>query len=265
MVEPTTIQLPAPRLIGGVKVHPIRLADLLAWIPQVIAARHHTTVMYVNAYAINLAQQHHAFREAVNRADLVFCDGNGVRMAADLLGAPLPERFTPPDWVPQLAALSEKRCYRLFFLGAEPGVAAQAAAELRQRFPRLEVAARHGYFDPKGSENEEVLQEIRDANPDVLLVGMGMPRQEFWVQENAPHLAVPVTICVGALFDYLGGQMPRGPRWLTDNGFEWLCRLWFEPRRLWRRYLLGNPIFIWLVLRQFLRERETRNSIQTDS
>ncbi len=264
MVEPLTIQLPTPHVIGGVQVHPIRLNELLAWIPQVIAARQHATVMYLNAYAVNLAQQDSEFQEAINRASLVFCDGNGVRLAAGLLGAPLPERFTPPDWIPQLAAMSDRRAFRLFFLGAQPGVAALAAERLQRQFPTLEIAAHHGYFDRHGAENEEVVRRINEAAPHILLVGMGMPRQELWIQENGARLSAPVTISVGALFDYLAGEMPRGPRWLTDNGFEWLCRLWFEPRRLWRRYLLGNPAFIWLVLRQFLREREARKSIRAD-
>jgi N-acetylglucosaminyldiphosphoundecaprenol N-acetyl-beta-D-mannosaminyltransferase len=238
-----------------VQVHPVRLEELLSWTMRVIATRQRALVIYANAFAINLAQRDHAFRDAANRADLVFCDGHGVRMASQLLGAPLPERYTPPDWIEQLAERCARKDYHLFFLGALPGVAEAAAARFRARFPGLRITTHHGYFDTDNQENDEVLQRINDAAPDILLVGMGMPRQEIWMVENTARHSVPVVMSVGALFDYLTGQITRGPRWLTDNGWEWLCRLWFEPRRLWRRYLLGNPIFAWRVLRQWWNER----------
>lgn len=247
--------LPPPQLVVGVPVHPIRLDELLHWVDQTITLQGQGTIMYANAYAVLLAQRDTRFCEALYEADVVFCDGNGVRLAAELLGQPLPERFTPPDWIEHLVGQCARRSQRLFLLGAEPGVAYEAAAQLRKRFPTLQVAEHHGYFDPHGPENNLLLEHINKAAPDVLLVGMGMPRQELWVLENLPCHSVPVVIVVGALFDYLAGHMPRGPRWLTDHGFEWLCRLWYEPRRLWRRYLLGNPAFLWLVLREWWTSR----------
>jgi len=245
------IRLPAPHSIGGVQVHPIRLTELCAWMMQAVATQQRVAVMYTNAHAVNLAQHDPRFREALNSADVVFCDGQGVRLAAALLGCPLPARFTPPDWIHQLASLCAQRQYRLFLLGAKPGVAEHAARRLQDGFPDLQVTTHHGYFDAGG--NEAVLGLINASGAHVLLVGMGMPLQEQWIRDNLPRLTVNVAMSVGALFDYLGGGVTRGPRWLTDHGFEWLCRLWFEPRRLWRRYLVGNPAFVWLVLRQWLR------------
>lgn len=251
----TTPTPPPPFQLGGVPIHPIRLDAMLAWFDALIAARQRAVVMYANAFAINLAHQEPAFRDALNEADLVFCDGHGVRIGAALLGHPMPERFTPPDWVDRLAEQCAARGRRLFLLGARPGVAAESARRLQHRHPTLVVAWHHGYFEPDGADNQRLLATIEQARPDVMLVGMGMPRQELWMLANHLQHEVPVTIAVGALFDYLGGQMTRGPRWLTDHGLEWLCRLYFEPRRLWRRYLLGNPQFLLRVIEQRWRER----------
>jgi N-acetylglucosaminyldiphosphoundecaprenol N-acetyl-beta-D-mannosaminyltransferase len=220
---------------------------------QAIAVRQRVTVMNVNVHAINLAQRDARFKAALNAADVVFCDGQGVRLGAWLLGCSIPERFTPPDWIREFAAECAHRGYRIFLLGARAETAQGAADQLRSWFPELQVASHHGYFDPLSDDNAEIVRLINHYAPHVLLVGMGMPRQELWLQDNLGRLSVNVAMPVGALFDYLAGRVQRGPRWLTDHGFEWLCRLWFEPRRLWRRYLLGNPVFVWRVLRDWLR------------
>lgn len=251
----TLMLLPAPYSIASVPVHPIDLQMLLRWIRHTITRQEQASVMYANAHAVNLAQQHPTFQRTLQQADVVFCDGYGVWLAGQLLGWPLPERFTPPDWIMQLARLCAQRKYRLFLLGALPNVAGRAAHRLQTRFPQLEITSEHGYFYPHGAENEQIIRKINHASPDILLVGMGMPRQEIWVQQNLHRYEAHVTICVGALFDYLAGEVRRGPRWLTDSGGEWLWRLAFEPKRLWRRYLLGNPAFIRFILQQWIQKR----------
>jgi N-acetylglucosaminyldiphosphoundecaprenol N-acetyl-beta-D-mannosaminyltransferase len=141
----------------------------------------------------------------------------------------------------------------VYLLGARPGVAQEAARRLQARYPDLEiVGVHHGFFDhAAGSlENEAVVREINDARPDILLVGMGMPLQEYWLMENQDRLQGGVVLTGGAVFDYVSGGLRRGPRALTHSGFEWLARLLVEPRRLWRRYLIGNPLFLLRVLRQ---------------
>lgn len=239
--------------IGRAEVTPLTLRELLrlchAWLDE-DAPR---VILYVNAHAVVLAEQDAAFRDALRQADAVFCDGAGVWLAARWLGTPLPERFTPPDWIDRLAHLCAARGRAMFLLGATAESVARAAAALRARAPELMTHTHHGYFDKHGAENEAVVARINAAQPGALLVGFGMPLQERWILENRQRLRVPLILSVGALFDYLGGSKPRGPRWLTDHGFEWLCRLLSEPRRLWRRYLLGLPRFAWIVLRQKVR------------
>ena len=240
----------------GVAIHAISRLQIQQWILSKANSKCPATAMYVNAHAINLAQSDDAFRTALRQADIVFCDGFGVRLGAKLLGYPLPERFTLPDWIEDLARLFAQNQYSMFFLGGRPGVAEQAKCKLEHLVPNLQIEAQHGYFE--SDETEAIVARINAARPQLLLVGMGMPMQELWVQANAHLLTAHVIITVGALFDYMAGAVPRGPRWLTDHGLEWLSRLWFEPKRLWRRYILGNPQFVWLVAKQWIRQKSAR-------
>jgi len=214
-------------------------------------------VLNVNAHGLNLCHGDEELRRFFAAADVVFCDGAGVRLAARILGGRLPERITYADWLPRLAALAEERGFSLFFLGARPGVAGKAARRLRKAHPHLKiVGVRHGFFDHRAgsTENGEVVAEINAARPDILLLGLGMPLQERWLMENHRGLDFGVALTGGAVFDYASGRLRRGPRLLTDNGFEWLARLLVEPGRLWRRYLFGNPLFLARVLAQRWRE-----------
>jgi N-acetylglucosaminyldiphosphoundecaprenol N-acetyl-beta-D-mannosaminyltransferase len=239
--------------ILGVYVHTISLPHMLEIIEQKLANQERFITAYANVHALNLAYAQPWFRDFLNQSDIVFCDGFGVKWGARLLGHTIPQRFTPPDWLDQLAALASRQGFTCFLLGARPGVAEKAAARLQQRFPDLRiVGTQHGYFDktPGTAENAAVVQTINDATPHILIVGFGMPLQEQWLQDNWQRLEANLALPVGAAFDYLAGEVRRGPRWMTDNGLEWLARLVIEPRRLWRRYVLGNPLFLWRVLRQ---------------
>ncbi len=239
----------------GVGVDPVTVEGLHAEVGRLIRSGERGLVLNVNAHCLNLCYEDPTLRAFLNGADVVFCDGAGVRLAARLLGGRIPERITYADWAWHLAALAEEQGFSLYFLGASPGVAEGAARRLRARHPDLEVAGvRHGFFDhAEGSpENEAVLQEINGAKPDILLVGLGMPLQEYWLMENHHRIEAGVALTGGAVFDYVSGELRRGPPVLTGNGFEWLARLLVEPRRLWRRYLIGNPLFLLRVLRQRL-------------
>jgi N-acetylglucosaminyldiphosphoundecaprenol N-acetyl-beta-D-mannosaminyltransferase len=239
----------------GVGVDPVTVQELQAEIKRLLEGGRRGTVLNVNANCLNLLYRDAALRGFFHDADVVFCDGAGVMLAARLLGGWIPERITYAEWAWQLAAFAEAEGFSLFLLGAGPGVAERAAQEFRARHPGLSISGvRHGYFDhtPGSEENEAVLREVNAAGPDILIVGMGMPLQERWLMENRSRLDAGVTLTGGAVFDYVSGGLRRGPRLLTDNGLEWLARLLVEPRRLWRRYLLGNPLFLLRVLRQLL-------------
>jgi N-acetylglucosaminyldiphosphoundecaprenol N-acetyl-beta-D-mannosaminyltransferase len=239
----------------GVRVSTIPVDSLVNFVTRTVLTGGKARVVYVNAYAMTLVQELTWLRDFFNRSEVVYCDGFGVKWGARLLGLRIPERLSPPDWIKLLVAECAHQRFSLYLFGARPGVAEKVAAILRQQFPDLRiVGAQHGYFDksPDSAENETVVQAINVTSPDILLVGLGMPLQERWLSENWDRLNVKVVLPVGALFDYLAGEFPRAPHWMTDHGLEWLGRLVLEPRRLWRRYLLGNPRFLWLLLKQRL-------------
>jgi len=239
----------------GVGVDPITVAELHAEIARLARGGRLGLVLNVNAHCLNLCYRNRALRDSLNGADVVFCDGAGVMLAARMLGGRIPARITYAAWIWHLADFAAAEGFSLYFLGARPGVAQEAARRLRERYPGLRiVGVRHGYFDHSAgsAENEAVLEEINAAAPDILLVGLGMPLQEIWLTENRHKLDAGVALACGAAFDYASRRVRRGPRILTESGFEWLVRLLSEPRRLWRRYLLGNPLFLLRVLRQLL-------------
>jgi len=240
-----------PVNVLGVGVDPLTVEELHAEIERLVRSGERGLVLNANAHCLNLCYEDPKLRDFLNGAEVVFCDGVGVMLAARILGRRLPARITYADWVWQLAAFVESEGFSLYFLGARPGVAQAAARRLKERYSGLEiVGVHHGYFNH--SENEAVVEEINAATPDILLVGLGMPLQEYWLMENWHRLDAGVALTGGAVFDYVSGRLRRGPHLLTSSGFEWLARLLIEPRRLWRRYLIGNPFFLLRVLRQYL-------------
>jgi len=242
--------LPLIRVLG-IPIHAVDVARLHAELQAAVERRSQALFLHVNVHGMNLAVRWPWLHKLYNRADLVFCDGAGVMIGARLLGHRIPQRITYADWIWQLAALCERQGYTVFLLGGRPGIADVAAARLTDRFPRLQVCGTmHGYFDKRigGEENDSVLRAIRRAQPDILLAAMGMPVQEMWLDQNRRDLHVGVALTAGAALDYASGELRRAPRWMTDRGLEWLGRLMLEPRRLWRRYLLGNPAFLFRVL-----------------
>ncbi len=224
------------------------LRRITSWVEKGGPARR---VMYVNAHVLNQSREIPELRTALESADLVYCDGYGVRLAAKALDVEIPHRMTGADWVWGLAALCEAEGKSVYLLGSEPNVAREAAARLSQWYPRLRVAGtHHGYFDAGSAHDERVIEDINTRRPDIVLVGMGTPKQELWVERHAEVVDARVLWTVGALFDYVSGRVPRAPSWLADNGLEWIFRLAIEPQRMWRRYLLGNPVFVSRVMAQ---------------
>jgi N-acetylglucosaminyldiphosphoundecaprenol N-acetyl-beta-D-mannosaminyltransferase len=256
------LEAPTTRAQSRIFDIPVELArpdDLLrritGWVRHSDTARR---VMYVNAHVLNQSLAQPALRRALNEADLVYCDGYGVRLAAKALDVQIPHRMTGADWIWDLAALCEAAGLSVYLLGSEPGYASEAAMRLRRRYPRLFVAGtHHGYFEVGSPHDDRVVEDINARRPDILLVGMGTPKQELWVHRNAPRLQTGVVWTVGALFDYVSGHTPRAPAWLADNGLEWIFRLAIEPQRMWRRYLLGNPVFVSRVVAQARERRAT--------
>jgi N-acetylglucosaminyldiphosphoundecaprenol N-acetyl-beta-D-mannosaminyltransferase len=236
----------------GISVTRLALPDLIEQVLAVALSDVPTTVLYANVHVLNTAYRDSELRHILNQADLVYCDGAGVKLGARLLGHHLPERMTGADWIESLCAACAEQGTMLYFLGSQPGVAARAAERLQARHPGLRVAGtHHGYLtDP--AICSAAVAAVNSARPHILLVGMGTPTQEKWIALHRSQLEVPVVWAVGALVDFVAGVQPRGPRWMLDHGLEWLCRLGADPQRLWKRYIFGNPLFLWRVLMQRL-------------
>ena len=244
--------VPPPVDLLGVPIHPVSATSLVdslvAW--GEAPATRPRTVFYVNVHAMNLAHEDPAFAEALRAADLVFCDGFGVKWGAKLAGVALPHRLTPPDWIDALLGAGQ----RVYALGDEPGVAEEFQAEAARRHPGYrDAGAHHGFFAKEGAETDAVVDAINASGATHLLLGLGMPLQERWALACAPRLRVKTIITVGALFRWYAGVEQRAPRWMTDHGLEWLARLAQHPRRHFRRYVIGNPRFVARVVRSRIR------------
>ena len=231
-------------------------AELLRRILGLVEEGGRHRVSYVNAHVLNQSQSNPDLRRALQGCDLVYCDGYGVRLAARLIGLRVPYRMTGADWIWGVAALCQESGRSLYLLGSDPGSSSQAADALRRWYPRLDVrGTHHGYLGLGSPHSDRVVEHIAEHRPDVLLVGMGTPAQELWVDANYDRIDASVVWTVGALFDYVSGRVPRAPHWIADNGLEWIFRLSVEPRRMWRRYLLGNPAFLYRVVEERRRGR----------
>lgn len=244
--------------ILNVPVHKLTVEALNNQLAQLIDSDQHALVLNVNVHCLNLAAENPWLEAFLNQSEIVFCDGAGVVLAARILGHDMPPRITYADWMWQLAAFCEEHGYSMYFLGAKPSVAELAATRLQQRHPKLRiVGTRDGYFDKTSDskENRAVIEGINAVKPNILVLGMGMPLQEEWLMNNWPLINANVALTGGAVFDYVSGTLQRAPTWMTDNHLEWLGRLVIEPSRLWRRYVVGNPVFLTRVLRQRLRDR----------
>lgn len=206
-------------------------------------------VSFAYADCLNKACSDPHYRQVLNGSKLVLPDGIGIRIASSILGRQVRDNHCGTDVIPAFLGHINGNGARVFLLGSKQTVVARAGQRMKQDFPSVTVCGvEHGYFD----SDEEIIAKINAARPDILLVGMGVPRQEKWIAKNLSRLNVKICCGVGALFDFYSGSMPRAPQWMLNGGMEWIYRLYREPRRLWRRYLIGNFLFLGRVYRQLL-------------
>jgi N-acetylglucosaminyldiphosphoundecaprenol N-acetyl-beta-D-mannosaminyltransferase len=233
----------------GIRVDPLTMASLDERVEKLLGNESRSVVAYIHVHGVNLAYQDVALARFFRDADVVYCDGEGVRLGAKLLGLHIPERIALTDWVWDLFEICQRRSATLFFLGSTQDVLEVAARRVKERFPNLKlVGYHHGYFEKHGPSSDAVIEEINSVQPDVLLVGFGMPIQEQWVMASGDRLQTKLILTVGSCFDYVSGRKRRCPRWMARHGFEWLFRFMQEPRRLFKRYIIGNPLFAARVL-----------------
>jgi len=219
------------------------------------ARRRAAQVITPNAQHVVLLNKDLRLRRIYERADLVVPDGISLLLAARIHGYSLKERVAGVDIFKALCLQASKNGLKVFFLGGLPGSAERAAEAVKREAQDLNYAT---YCPPTGFENsttelDTVAAVINRAQPDILFVALGAPKQEYWIHDHGLKLAVPVSVGVGGSFEMVGGIVPRAPKLLQKAGCEWLYRLGREPRRMWRRYLIGNFEFLWIVLLQRIR------------
>jgi N-acetylglucosaminyldiphosphoundecaprenol N-acetyl-beta-D-mannosaminyltransferase len=253
--------MPASRLnLGGLAIDRLTFAGALDAIETLVKSARGGMVLTPNVDHVVIAERSEEFRAAYAEADLSLADGMPIVWSSRVLGAPLPEKISGSDLVPPLMERAAARGWRVFLLGAGPGVADAAAQRLHGRgvdvvgtaAPLVRVGS--GEPDPEG---DAAVEAIRAARPHLVLVAFGAPKQEIWMRRRREALSPAVLLGVGASLDFVAGRVRRAPRWISNAGLEWLWRLAREPRRLARRYLLDDPRFLGVLWRE-LRGRKPR-------
>ena len=206
-------------------------------------------VFFINAHCFNIAENSQVYKKVLNDASLVLNDGSGIKLASLIHGFEIKENMNGTDFIPKLLDLATHENAGVFLLGATPENVDLAVANIRENYPGINIAGhRNGYFT--NQEDQEIIDQINKSQASMLVVGMGVPRQELWVSNNKDKFShVKLAIAGGACIDFLSGNIKRAPRWMQVTGIEWLFRLAQEPRRLMNRYLIGNFRFVASVVR----------------
>jgi N-acetylglucosaminyldiphosphoundecaprenol N-acetyl-beta-D-mannosaminyltransferase len=238
----------------GVMIDNLTMAEAAAKITELARSSTASQICFVNADCVNIAFSDPHYRAALSSSQMVLADGIGVRIAGAILNQNVRENVNGTDMLPYLCAAAEEAGESLYLLGGRTGVPESASEWIAQRYPKLKVAGcHHGYF----TEQDEpgVLAAIRASGADILLVALGAPRQEKWIAAHKDEVGARISIGVGGLLDFYSGRIPRAPIWMREIGMEWFYRFWQEPRRMWRRYFVGNAMFLYRVLEERLHTR----------
>lgn len=242
--------------VGRVSIDALTFDQALDAIAALVADGKGGAVYTPNVDHVVMVNHDERFRSAYDSVDLSLADGMPILWAARLLGSPLPAKISGSDLMLPLVERAAREGWRVYLLGGGPGVAEKAAEKLVARFPSLVVAGTDApmlNMDAPAATRAPVVERIRAARPDVVLVCLGAPKQELFIREIASRVRPAVLLGVGAAIDFVAGTARRAPRWMSETGLEWLYRLAQEPRRMWKRYLVRDPEFALIVLRDLLR------------
>jgi len=236
----------------GIDIVNTTMAEALDWFEQRVHAKQKSLLFFANPACLNIAYKQADYKQVLQAAERVLPDGIGIKIGCRILNEAMLDNINGTDFFPRLCERAAKAGISLYLLGGLPGVAALAAQTMRKRYPNLIIAGSHdGFFDP--AQERQIIDNINHSEADILLVGMGVPKQELWLAKHRQQLQPSVCMGVGGLFDFYSGRIPRAPVWLREIGMEWAWRTLQEPGRMWKRYILGNPLFlyrIWLQRRQ---------------
>lgn len=243
--------------IMGSYIDVLNMQESLARIEQIILERKPVQHVVVNAAKIVQMNSNPRLKNIINSCGMINADGQSVVWASRLLGKPLPERVAGSDLMFRIIEMAYENGFSIYFFGARQEVVEKVVLTSVKQYPGLKVAGfRNGYFKPQ--DNKKIVEDIRDSKADILFLGFSSPMKEYWLSENMKQLNVPFCMGVGGTFDVAAGITKRAPVWMRKIGFEWFYRLIQEPKRMWKRYLVGNVKFILLFFKHFIAvEKET--------
>ncbi|OQY97671.1 MAG: acetyl-mannosamine transferase [Candidatus Brocadia sp. UTAMX2] len=245
--------------ICDVEIDNVSLQDSIKTISKALEKEGNIFITTPNVHHIVLIQKDKEFKKIYQEASLVLADGMPIVWASKFLGTPLKEKVSGSDLVPVICKFAAEKGYRLFFLGGRLGAVEKARENLIKMYPQIKIVGVYSPpfgFENNREENEIIIKMIQNARPEILLVGLGAPKQEKWIYRHYKKLDVPVAIGVGVTFEFISGMVKRAPKWMQKLGLEWFWRLIMEPRRLWKRYLIQDICFFGLVLKQKIRSKK---------
>jgi N-acetylglucosaminyldiphosphoundecaprenol N-acetyl-beta-D-mannosaminyltransferase len=244
--------------ILGIPINNCTMTEALETISEWSHEEGHHQVCFVNADCANIAYLDRAYLQVLRGADLCLADGIGLKLAGKILGQEVKQNVNGTDLFPKLCEVLSGKPVGLFLLGARDGVAQGVADWVRTHFPQVRVCGwQHGYFSSE--EEAAVVQRIRDSGAHILLVAFGAPKQDMWIEKHLKDTGARVAMGVGGLFDFYSGRISRAPEWIREIGMEWVYRLIQEPGRLWKRYIIGNGLFLLRVLKDRVRGHRERS------
>src|SRR5579859_6227841 len=261
--RPNPVPVPVTASLLGVRLALTDYTETLDWIEAMVAERQRGYICVCNVHTVMASREDPALRAALRASSLNVPDGQPLVWAVNALGHSLQRRVYGPELMAQACARAAETGLRFYLYGGRnQGALFQLALNLRQRYPGIKIVG--GYSPPHRpltrEERDGIVAEINHSRADVVWVGIGVPKQEKWMDEMRPLLEPPVLVGVGAAFDFHAGLVRQAPNWIQDAGLEWAFRLANEPRRLWRRYTRYNPRFLAAFTRQFLRHRRARRA-----
>ncbi len=233
----------------GIKFQNMTMSEAVERIAAHIGSNERRKIFFVNPDCFNKIFSDKGYFELLHKADYIFPDGIGVHLACKMINNPLKENINGTDMLPFLCQMALQRGFSFYLVGGKPGIAARMKARLENDYPGLKIAGeQHGYFD-REKDSAAVLSRINEQRPDILLVAFGVPVQEKWIEDNFDKINCRIAMGVGGLFDFYSGNIKRAPTWMREIGMEWFFRFLMEPKRMFKRYFVGNPVFIFRVLR----------------
>ena len=238
----------------GIPINALTMSEVIQLIDHSINNRILLKIGVVNAAKVVNMQKDIQLRNAVLSSDVILPDGMSIVWASRFFGSPLPERVTGIDLMFEILKLCDQKQYRVYLLGATDDIVKTVVTRIKNDFPMVEITGfRNGYF--KETDERSIAEEIKNSKSDVLFIGITSPKKEIFLSRWARYMEVPVCHGVGGSFDVIAGKVKRAPEFIQKIGLEWLFRVYQEPRRLWKRYVVTNSIFLWMMFVELLKTR----------